>query len=196
MKTPSRVQANARLTGLTGIVVLVLLLAELATVVLGARSVLTLHVAIGLILVPPVLVKLASTTWRMVNYYLGAPAYTRRGPPAMLARVLGPFLTVAIVLVLVSGLSLLLGPSSTHHTALQAHKVAFYVALLLIVAHVALHLPQAVRLVALDRVKHRGAALLVRARWMSVLGSLLLGASLALVLAGHAEPYLHHYYGR
>ena len=196
MKTPSRVQANARLTGLSGIVVLVLLIAELATVVLGTRSVLTLHVAIGLILVPPVLVKLASTTWRMVNYYLGAPAYTRRSPPATLARVLGPFLTVAIVLVLVSGLALLLGPSSIHQTALQTHKVAFYLALLLIVAHVAMHLPQAVRLVALDRVKHRGAALLVRARWMSVLGSVLLGALLALALAGHAEPYLHHYYGR
>jgi hypothetical protein len=164
--------------------------------VVGARSVLSLHVAIGLILVPPVLVKLASTTWRMVNYHLRTPAYTRRGPPAPLARMLGPFMSAAIVLVLVSGLALLLGPSSIHHTALQAHKVAFYLALLLIVAHVAMHLPQAVRLVALDRVKQRGAALLVRARWMSVLGSVVLGALLALALAGHAEPYLHHYYGR
>ena len=74
MNAPSRVEANARLTGLSGIVVLVLLIAELVTVVLGARSALSLHVAIGLILLPPVLVKLTSTTWRMVNYYLRAPA--------------------------------------------------------------------------------------------------------------------------
>jgi Ca2+/H+ antiporter len=141
-------------------------------------------------------VKLASTSWRMVNYYLRAPAYARRGPPATLARVLGPFLSLACVLVPVSGLALLLGPSSIHQTALQIHKVAFYLAPLLIVAHVAMHLPQAVRLVALDRVKHRGAALLVRARWMSILGSVLLGALLALALAVHAEPYLHHYYGQ
>ena len=106
------------------------------------------------------------------------------------------FLTVAIVLVLVSGLSLLLGPSSTHHTALQAHKVAFYVALLLIVAHVALHLPQAVRLVALDRVKHRGAALLVRARWMPVLGSVLLGAPSRARARGTRGTVSAHYYGR
>ena len=132
----------------------------------------------------------------MVNYYLRAPAYARRGEPATLARVLGPFMSAAIVLVLVSGLALLLGPGSIHQTALQTHKVAFYLALLLIVAHLAMHLPQAVRLVTLDRVRHRGAALLVRARWMSVLGSVLLGALLALALAGHAEPYLHHYYGR
>jgi predicted membrane channel-forming protein YqfA (hemolysin III family) len=106
------VDANARLTGAAGIVILILLIAELVTVVLGAASVLSLHVAIGLILVPPVLVKLASTTWGMVNYYLGAAAYGHRGPRPTLPRVLGPILILAIVLVLLSGVALLLGPSS------------------------------------------------------------------------------------
>ena len=193
MNTPSRVEANARLTGLSGIVVLVLLIAELVTVVLGARGVLSLHAAIGLILVPPVLVKLASTTWRVVNYYRGAPAYARRGPPATVARVLGPFLTLAVVVLLVSGLALLLGPSSTHQIALPLHKVSFYLALLLIVAHLATHLPQAVHLAASDRMNRGAVALMVRARWMTILGSVLLGAMLALALAGNAEPYMHHY---
>ena len=193
MNAPSRVEANARLTGLSGIVVLVLLIAELVTVVLGARGVLSLHVAIGLILVPPVLVKLASTTWRVANYYLRAPAYTRRGPPATVARVLGPFLSLAVVVLLVSGLALLLGPSSIHRIALPVHKLSFYLALVLIVAHLATHLPQAVRLAASDRMNCAGVALMVRARWITIFGSVLLGAMLALVLAGHAEPYLHHY---
>src|SRR5256714_9608945 len=38
------VEANARLTAMTGIVLLVLFIAEIATVLMGARSVLTLHV--------------------------------------------------------------------------------------------------------------------------------------------------------
>jgi hypothetical protein len=196
LKPPSRVEANARLTGAAGIVVLILLLGELVTVVLGAASVLSLHVAIGLILVPPVVVKLASTTWRMVNYYLGAVAYKHRGPPPTPARVLGPALSLAIVLLLASGIALILGPSSLHRAALGVHKVTFYLALLLIVGHLAMHLTRAVRLAARDWVNRRGAAPLVRARWTAIVGSVLLGALLALALAGHAEPYLHHYYGR
>jgi uncharacterized membrane protein YtjA (UPF0391 family) len=175
---------------------LILLIAELVTVVLGAASVLSLHVAIGLILVPPVLVKLATTTWRMVNYYIGAATYTHRGPPPTLARILGPILSLAIVLVLISGIALILGPSSIHHSALQVHKVTFYLALLLIVVHLAMHLTKAVRLLARDWVNRRGPALLTRARWTAIVGSIVLGALLALALAGHAEPYLHHYYGR
>ena len=159
LKPPSRAEANARLTGTAGIVVLILLIAELVTVVLGAASVLSLHVAIGLILVPPVLVKLASTTWRMVNYYIGAATYTHRGPPPTLARILGPILSLAIVLVLISGIALILGPSSIHHSALQVHKVTFYLALLLIVVHLAMHLTKAVRLLARDWVNRRGPAL-------------------------------------
>jgi hypothetical protein len=196
VRQPSRVEANARLTGAAGIVILILLTAELVSVVLGAASVLSLHVAIGLILVPPVLVKLASTTWRMVNYYLGAAAYVHRGPPPAPARVLGPILSLAIVLVLISGIVLLLGPSSLHRTALQVHKVAFYLALLLIVAHLAMHLTKAIRLTARDWLNRRGATLLTRARWTAIIGSVLIGALLALTLAGHAEPYLHHYYSR
>src|SRR5437899_9849993 len=38
------VEANARLTAMTGMVLLALFIAEIATVLMGARSVLTLHV--------------------------------------------------------------------------------------------------------------------------------------------------------
>src|SRR6266446_850218 len=73
------VEANARLTAMTGIVLLVLFIAEIATVLIGARRVLTLHVTLGLLLVPPVLLKIASTTWRMAAYYRGNTAYRREG---------------------------------------------------------------------------------------------------------------------
>ena len=196
LMSPSRVEANARLTGIAGIVILILLVAEVVTVALGAASVLSLHVAIGLTLVPPVLVKLASTTWRMVNYYVGAAAYKHRGPPPTLARILGPLLSLTIILLLISGGALILGPSSLHRAALRVHKLTFYLVVLLILAHLAMHLTKAIRLTARDWLNRRGATFLTRARWTAVAGSVLLGALLALTLTGHAEPYLHQYYGR
>jgi len=72
-------EANARLTGATGLVLLVLSCAEAATVVLGVRSVLTLHVVIGLLLVPPLLVKVCSVSWRFLRYYRHDEAYRARG---------------------------------------------------------------------------------------------------------------------
>ena len=51
MQGRAGVEANARLTAMTGIVLLVLFITEIATVLLGARSVLTLHVTLGLLLV-------------------------------------------------------------------------------------------------------------------------------------------------
>ncbi len=64
------VEANARLTGMTALALLVLLAAEGYTVVrVGAH--LTLHVVIGMILVPPVLLKIGSTSWRFPRYTSG-----------------------------------------------------------------------------------------------------------------------------
>jgi hypothetical protein len=40
-----------------------------------------IHV-LGLILVPPVLLKIASTAWRMTAYYRGNAAYREKGPPS------------------------------------------------------------------------------------------------------------------
>jgi hypothetical protein len=73
-------EGNARLTGGTGAVLVVLLAAEGVTI-LRIRGLLTAHVFIGLVLVPPVLLKTGSTLWRFARYYLGDPAFRRKGPP-------------------------------------------------------------------------------------------------------------------
>ena len=75
------VAANARLTASNAVVLLVLLAAEGVTI-LWVRELLTPHVFIGMVLVPPVLLKVASTGWRFARYYRGAPAYRRKGPRA------------------------------------------------------------------------------------------------------------------
>ena len=63
---------NARLTAATGLVLLVLFLAELVTL-LDVSGLIGWHVAIGVLLVPPALLKTASTGWRIVRYYGGQP---------------------------------------------------------------------------------------------------------------------------
>src|SRR5436190_17147738 len=108
------VEANARLTAMTAVVLLVLFIAEIATVLIGARSVLTLHVTLGPLLVPPVLLKIASTTWRIAAYYRGNAAYREKGPPALALRILGPVLVFLTTLLFVSGIGLIVGPRPLH----------------------------------------------------------------------------------
>jgi hypothetical protein len=67
----ARAQANERLTALAGIALLVMVVVEIVTVALQPRRVLTLHIVVGLILVPVVALKLVSASWRLVNYYRG-----------------------------------------------------------------------------------------------------------------------------
>jgi hypothetical protein len=105
------VAANARLTASNAVVLLVLLAAEGVTI-LRVRELLTPHVFIGMVLIPPVLLKMASTGWRFARYYRGTPAYRRKGPPPLLLRLLGPVVVVLTVVLLASGVGLLLaGPS-------------------------------------------------------------------------------------
>ena len=91
---------------------LVLFVAELVTL-LDLGQWLDWHVVIGVLLVPPALVKTASTGWRILRYYSGNPAYRRAGPPPLLLRILGPLVVTATLALLGSGLVLVLvGPGT------------------------------------------------------------------------------------
>lgn len=104
---------NARLTAWLGVVLLALFLVELVTL-LDVRGLVTWHIAVGVLLVPPALVKTATTTWRFAGYYLRRPAYHRAGPPPMVLRVLGPLVVLSTLAVLGSGLALVaLGPDAS-----------------------------------------------------------------------------------
>ncbi len=191
---PSRPEANARLTAATGLVLLVLFVAEIVTVLLQPRKVLTLHVVIGLVLVPLVVLKLVSTIWRMVSYYRGARDYRIKGPPSPMLRVLGPALGILTIAVLASGVVLIVGPRSAPGAALFVHKKIFYFWLMAFALHVVAHFTTAARSSYRDfgqrlRMSAPGAGY----RLAVVLGCVVLGVVLGLVLAGHASTYL---YGR
>jgi hypothetical protein len=96
---------NAVLTAWTGLVLLVLGVAELLTL-LNVHGLISWHVAIGALLVPPALVKTFTTGWRIVRYYTGAPAYAEAGPPPLLLRLLGPFVVGSTLALLASGVVL------------------------------------------------------------------------------------------
>jgi hypothetical protein len=98
---------NASLTAWTGLLLLVLLLAEIVTL-LDVRGLISWHVAIGALLVPPALLKSATTGWRIARYYAGSEAYRSAGPPPLLLRLLGPLVVISTLAVLVSGVALVL----------------------------------------------------------------------------------------
>jgi hypothetical protein len=190
----ARVEANARLTGTTAVVLLFLVGAELATVVMGARSHLRLHVVVGLILVPPVLLKIGTTTWRMVAYYRGDAAYLEKGPPPLALRILGPFLVVLTLLVLGSGIALVVVPHSLHSSLLILHKASFYLWLATFLIHAVAHFERMIRLAGRDVLaRTRVLSAGVRSRRLVLGGSVLVGGALALLLAHRAEVYLRIY---
>jgi hypothetical protein len=111
---------NARLTATTGLVLLVLFLAELVTL-LDVSGLIGWHVVIGVLLVPPALLKTASTGWRIARYYGGSRDYRESGPPPVLLRALGPLVVLSTLGLLGSGLALIaLGPDASRHTLVRA----------------------------------------------------------------------------
>jgi hypothetical protein len=184
------VEANARLTGSTAAVLFVLLAAEGFTI-LHVRSLLSAHVFIGLLLVPPVLLKIGTTSYRFVRYYLGSPEYRRKGPPPPLLRLLGPFLVVLTLVVLGSGIALLLVPPSQRSPLLLLHKASFVLWLGAMAIHVLGHLVDTTKLAPQDWL-HRtrrdvsGAGL---RQWVLV-SSVAAGVLLGFLLLGQVRPWL------
>lgn len=119
-----RVEANARLTASTSVVLVVFLALEGVTL-LSVRSLLSAHVFIGALLVPPVALKMGSTAYRFARYYSGDPAFVRKGPPAWLLRLLGPIVVGLTVALFASGIALLWAGSGWHSRLLLVHKAAF-----------------------------------------------------------------------
>ena len=142
------VEANARLTASVAVVLLVLLALEGVTL-LQLGSLLRVHVFVGMLLVPPVLLKSASTGYRFARYYTGSPAYVRKGPPHPILRLVGPLVVVLTFMVLVTGIVLLWVPS-VHDRALFLHKASFVLWFGAMTVHVLGHLADTYRLAPRD----------------------------------------------
>ncbi|HEV7162164.1 MAG TPA: hypothetical protein VGN25_02815, partial [Solirubrobacteraceae bacterium] len=103
---------NERLTAATG-AVLIALLAVIGVTILRLRPLLSVHLFVGVLLIPPVMLKMASTGYRFMRYYTANPRYRRKGPPAAPLRIIAPMVISSTFAVLATGVILLfLGPSS------------------------------------------------------------------------------------
>ena len=188
---------NARLTAWTGLVLLVLFVAELVTL-LDVRGLISWHLALGVILIPPALLKTATTGWRILRYYSGSAPYRRAGPPPMLLRLLGPLVVLSTLALLGTGVTLvLLGESSSHDTLvtlvgfrvdpLTLHQAAFVVWGAVTGVHVLARAIPAWRLVLGTRVPGPGL------RWLSLIIAAAVATVGAFWVLGSSADWKHRH---
>jgi hypothetical protein len=193
---PSRgggVEGNERLTAATA-VVLVVLLAALGVTILAIGQLIWWHVLLGMLLIPPILLKLGSTGWRFVRYYTRAPEYVLRGPPLLPLRLMAPLVIAATLAVFATGVGLLVvGPSGGILVGL--HKASFVVWLVVTAVHVLAHLRSIPRLVAADwrRRPLPPERSVPGTGWRRLLlaASIVAGAILAIATVRYAQPWVH-----
>ena len=183
-------EGNARLTGSVAALLFILLGMEGVTL-LRIRNLLTLHVFIGMLLIPPVLIKICSTTYRFIHYYRGDPTYRTKGPPPVILRLLGPLLIATTVLMFASGVALLVLGSAWTQSMLFIHKASFVLWFGMMAIHVLGHLLDTARLAPRDwyHGTRRDVAGASARQWtlvIGVLGGILLGAS----FIGRVGPWL------
>jgi hypothetical protein len=178
---------NERLTAAAGAVLFVLLFVEGITILL-LHPLFSVHVFVGMLLVPPVALKLGSTGYRFARYYLGDPAYRRAGPPQPLLRALAPLVVVTTGAVFATGVALLvLGPRT--RWLVGVHKVSFVAWFVVTAMHVLVYVWRVPRLAAGDWGGHEPLGGGV-ARRLAVGGSVAAGVVLAAVTLPMADPWI------
>lgn len=196
---------NEQLTAMAG-VILVVLFAVLGVTIVRIGQLIWLHLFLGLLLLGPVALKLASTGYRAARYYLRAAVYVAKGPPMLALRAMGPLFVALTAIVFASGIVLLFEGPRNRATWLLIHKVSFIVWLVLMGLHLFAHLPGMPRALraarpappdsSLDGWRDDGAA----GRWIALVGAVIGGVVLAIVLIPHfslwtapgAFPHHHH----
>jgi hypothetical protein len=188
------IEVNELLTSSAAALLVVLLICEGITI-LDLGGLLGPHMFIGLVLIGPVALKLASTGYRFARYYTGAPVYLAKGPPHVALRTLAPVLVASTVMIFATGVWLL---ALGHHSdrVLMLHKVGFIVWSGVFGVHFLAHLPRAARSLRgawttspsrRSQAPGRGVAALL------VATSLCAGLVLALVLLGHIGAWQRDY---
>jgi hypothetical protein len=184
-------EGNEILTSAAAVVLVVLLVAEGITIV-HMRGLLSAHMFIGLVLIPPVTVKLGSTGYRMVSYYAGSRAYRLKGAPLLPLRLMAPVLVASTLAVLASGVALLAAGHKSS-TALTIHKLSFIVFGVVFAVHFLAYVPRVVRSLRADwGVARRRAVPGAGTRAMLVAASVGGGAALALALLPTIQAYGGH----
>ena len=193
---------NEQLTAITGAILIALLLVIGVTIV-RIRQLISVHLFVGLVLIGPVALKVASTGYRFARYYTGSSTYREKGPPPALLRAIAPIIVLTTIVVFVTGLLLLFDGASSRDQYLELHKVSFIVWGVFTGIHVLAHLPAMTKsLRGLTWASQDGEAVPgAGGRTLALLGVLAGGVVLAVVLipdfaswtAAGAIPHHHHH---
>lgn len=183
----SGVAANERLTALTGALLLVLL-GAMGITVLSVRELLPQHFVLGFLLIPPLVLKVASTGYRFVRYYTGDPRYRRAGPPQWPMRLLAPLVVLSTAVLFVTGLELWLFGLRFGSIWVGAHKLSFIVWLPAAGIHILWYVSRSAKATREEFASDAPPAALTR-RGL-VVGSLVAGAVLALATLSYQSPFI------
>ena len=179
-------EGNARLTGATAVVLLVLLAVEGVTI-LFLRRLLPLHVFVGMLLIPPVALKLGATGYRFMRYYQRRRDYAAKGPPNPAMRFLvAPALVLSTIGVLGTGVAMI--AFGRRGMIVGLHKASFVVWAWAFAIHVLVYLRRLPGLLRPDRTASGGG---LRAATIGI--SLFAGIAVAAATFPLARPWLHHF---
>jgi hypothetical protein len=180
---------NDRLTSSVGLVLFVLLTVEALTT-LALSSYLSVHMFLGLLLLPPIVLKLASTGWRAARYYTGSEPYRLAGPPWLPLRLLAPLLVASTLSLFGSGVALVV-VGHGGGSLLSVHAVSFAIWGVLILLHLVAYLVRSVRRGTADWRRH-AARLVPGARTRRALVGLALVAGVIVALATYPAQNAFH----
>lgn len=170
------------------------LLAVIGVTILRLRPLISVHLFVGLVLIPVVCLKLASTGYRFVRYYTSDPAYRKRGAPPILLRVSAPIVVATSVAVLATGVALLFLRPESSGTLRLLHKASFIVWVAFAALHVLGHLSDIQKTFltrSSGRVEYNRHAAGASGRIISIVGALVAGVVLAIVLIPHFGAWTH-----
>jgi uncharacterized membrane protein YwaF len=185
---------NEQLTTVTG-AILIVLFAVIGFTIPQLRQFVSVHLFVGMLLIGPVVLKMASTGYRFVRYYTGNVEYRRKGPPELGLRVVGPIVVLSTVAVFATGVVLLILGPSHRDPWVELHKVTFIVWVVFMSLHVLLHLPALARAFGIGRYGREqvgGASPGARGRWIAISGALVAGLILAIVLIPEFAAWTAH----
>ncbi|HEX3392831.1 MAG TPA: hypothetical protein VHS55_09730 [Solirubrobacteraceae bacterium] len=185
--TGGGVIGNERLTAVNG-VLLIALLAALGVTIIRIRPLIDEHLFIGLLLLAPVALKLASTGYRFTRYYTRNPSYRERGTPSLLLRLLGPLVVASTLAVFATGVLLLAEGPGASHTLRTLHKASFIVWVGAAAVHVLGHLPDLTRILLTrkgERYEYNSLAAGHLGRTLALTGAIVAGLVLAVLFIPH-----------
>lgn len=134
-------EGNRLLTAQTG-AVLIVLLAVIGVTILRIGQLVSVHMFVGMMLIPIVLLKMSSTGYRFTRYYTHNRKYRKAGPPAPVLRIVAPMVVLTTIAVFVTGVVLMIEGPTARGTLSELHKLSFIAWIAFMALHVIGHISE------------------------------------------------------